>query len=421
MRLQRVAGSALLTGLALLAIGALTLRSAPNQVLDAQRTPLSCLVCGDVGGADVLLNLALFAPLGFGLAGLGRSLRVTLLAAFLVSFSVELLQYTVIVGRDATLSDLLTNTAGAGLGWLVARRSRELLTPSRRTARTLAMVFTALWVAVFFVSAWALHAAPSAGTYWAQWAHDFPARGTFAGRVTRASLDGAALPDGPLPNTAGIRRRLASSAFDLSVDATSGRKWEDNAQIFGLANDEGDIFLEWRQKNRDYEFTMRSRAALLRLHSPELLLRDAAPDGPGHPITLRAEWRDGVITATAEAGGRITSRRLVLSPSSNWSFVWPWARDLGARTSLIGTAWLGATVMLLGFWAAAEGRQGGGAEGRGWVGVLCLIVIAGALGAGPMLFGLQRTSAADWMAAALGAVLGCAVGYMPSARRASGP
>ncbi len=411
----------MLTGLALLAIGALTLRSAPNQVLEAQRTPISCLVCGDVGGADVLLNIALFAPLGIGLAGLRRSLRATLIAAFLISFSVELLQYTVIVGRDATLSDLVTNTAGAGLGWLLARHRRELLAPTRRTAQTLAMIYATAWVALFLASAWALHAAPSAGSYWGQWAHDFPARGTFAGHVKRASLDGIALPDGPLPNTPDVRRRLASSAFELSVDAASGRKWEDNAQIFGLANDEGDIFVEWRQKNRDYEFTMRSRAALLRLHSPELLLRDAAPENPGAPVSLRAEWRDGAITATAQTGGRITSRRLVLAPSGNWSFVWPWARDLGAGTPLIGAAWLGTTVVLLGFWAGAERRKDGTAGARGRTGSVCLLVVAAVLAVGPGMFGLQHTRAADWVAAALGTALGLGLGYMPSARSASGP
>ena len=100
MNLQRVAPAATLTAVALLAIGALTLRSAPSQILDAQRTPLDCLVCGDVGGADVLLNVALFVPLGIGLAGLRRSLPFTIAAAFLLSFSIELLQYTVIVGRD---------------------------------------------------------------------------------------------------------------------------------------------------------------------------------------------------------------------------------------------------------------------------------------------------------------------------------
>ena len=63
MKLQRVAGSAALTGVALVTIATLTLRSAPAQVLDAQRTPLTCLVCGDVGGADLLLNIALFMPL----------------------------------------------------------------------------------------------------------------------------------------------------------------------------------------------------------------------------------------------------------------------------------------------------------------------------------------------------------------------
>ena len=416
MNLQRVAPGAALTAVGLLAIGVLTLRSAPNQILDAQRTPLDCLVCGDVGGADVLLNLALFIPLGAGLAGLRRSLPFTIAAAFLVSLSVELLQYTVVVGRDASLSDLLTNTAGGAAGWALANSSRRFLAPGRRAALRLALAATAIWLAACVLSLWALHPAPPAGRYWGQWAHDFGGRGTFAGKVRRASLDGRPLPDGPLAATPAIRRGLASGEFDLAIEATSGRRWEDNAQIFGLANDAGDIFLEWRQKGGDYEFTLRSRAALLRFHSPELLLPGAAPDRPGVPVRLRTTWHAGVITATAEAAGRTTARRVVLAPSGNWAFVWPWRRDRGPATEAVGAAWLGVTLIVIGFWA---GRAAGGGTR---VAFICAGGVALALGGGPALFGPQATSAADWIAAALGMALGYSLGrYMPSARSASGP
>jgi hypothetical protein len=367
-----------------------------------------------VGGADVLLNLALFVPLGMGLAGLRRSLGFTVAAAFLVSLTVELLQYTVIVGRDATLSDLVTNTAGGAAGWLLATSSARLLTPDRRLAVRLTLAATAIWLVVYLISAWALHAAPPGGGYWGQWAHDFPARGTFAGKVLSAALDGRPLPDRPLVATPDIRARIASSDFDLTVQATSGRTWEDNAQIFGLANDAGNIFLEWRQKGRDYEFTLRSRTALLRLHSPELLLPGAAPEEPGLPVRLTASWHGGVITASGEAAGRTTTRRLALAPSGNWTFVWPWRRDRGDATAPIGAAWLAVTLVAIGFWA------GRGGEGRS--GVLAGAVIALALAAGPALFGLQATSAADWIAAALGMALGFGLGrYMPRARSALGP
>jgi len=422
MKLQRVAGPAALTGVALVAIATLTLRPAPAQILDAQRTPLDCLVCGDVGGADVLLNIALFVPLGLGLFGLRRSLRFTVTAALMLSLSIELLQYTVVIGRDATLSDVLTNTAGGALGWLLGAFGLRLLAPSRRAAAILAGAATLAWIVAYAVSAWALHPAPSGGSYWGQWNHDFPDRGTFAGRVSLAELDGVALPDGPIQRTAVLRRRLASGGFDLVVRATSGRAEEDNAQIFGLANDEGDIFLEWRQKDRDYEFTMRGRAALLRFHSPELLLRGAAPGRPGAPVTLDVSWHDGVITASAASVGRVTTRVLVLAPSVSWTFVWPWNRDRGGAMKATGAAWLGISVLMIGFWAGTERRKGAAAEGWGWPGLLCGAVIAAVLLMGPAVAGLQPTSAADWAGAALGFLFGSlARRYMPRARSASGP
>jgi hypothetical protein len=125
-----------------------------------------------------------------------------------------------------------------------------------------------------------------------------------------------------------------------------------------------------------------------------------------------------VITASAETAGRTATRRLVLAPSGNWSFVWPWRRDRGPATEAVGSAWLGMTLIVIGFWA---GRAADGAGGWSIVPV-CGAAVALALAAVPALFGLQTTSAADWIAAALGMALGYTLGrYMPRARSASGP
>ena len=91
-----------------------------------------------------------------------------------------------------------------------------------------------------------------------------------------------------------------------------------------------------------------------------------------------------------------------------------WAKpsgDLGSRTASVGSVWLGASLLLVGFWAAAS---------RGAVGAAGVAAVLLLLAFAPPAFGLQRTSAADWIAAALGLVLGAAA-YMPRARRASGP
>jgi hypothetical protein len=47
--------------LSAVAVGIATLQPAPEMADRAARTPVSCLVCGELGGIDVVLNLLLFA------------------------------------------------------------------------------------------------------------------------------------------------------------------------------------------------------------------------------------------------------------------------------------------------------------------------------------------------------------------------
>src|SRR5713101_9526749 len=104
---QRRAGLAL-TAAALAVIAVATLVPQPSEAPSVAQIPIWCLVCGQFGTIDALLNVALFAPLGAGLLLLGLPLRRAVLIGAALSLAIETTQYFAIAGRDASLGDLLT-------------------------------------------------------------------------------------------------------------------------------------------------------------------------------------------------------------------------------------------------------------------------------------------------------------------------
>ena len=95
--------------------------SANGLVLDAgvNLVPLAGIV-GDAKNAA--LNVLLFVPLGILLPVLWREFRSfprTALAGLLLSLGIEILQ--IFTFRYTDVNDLLTNTAGAALGFLIAK------------------------------------------------------------------------------------------------------------------------------------------------------------------------------------------------------------------------------------------------------------------------------------------------------------
>ena len=71
---------------------------------------------------NALLNVALFLPLGFLLPLLWthfRAIKNTVRFGFGLSLTIELLQ--ILVGRATDINDLITNTLGAFLGFLLAK------------------------------------------------------------------------------------------------------------------------------------------------------------------------------------------------------------------------------------------------------------------------------------------------------------
>jgi hypothetical protein len=122
------------------------------------------------GTRDAILNVLLFMPFGFGLAGLLRrcglsrlaTAAISLLAGALLSYGVELAQFF-IPGRDSGWEDILTNGSGSlagclflyicGLPLLRAVQSAEAAIERFSTGRNVAIVLACYFAVWFGVSA----------------------------------------------------------------------------------------------------------------------------------------------------------------------------------------------------------------------------------------------------------------------------
>ena len=119
-----------IVGTVVLAIIAATLVPSRNGPL----RPFSfCLICDFRWLADGVLNVGLFMPLGLAVGWHGRAFWKATLAGALLSTAIELMQM-VVPGRDPSIRDILSNTAGAALGAALVYRPRSWLFPTRRRA-----------------------------------------------------------------------------------------------------------------------------------------------------------------------------------------------------------------------------------------------------------------------------------------------
>lgn len=90
----------------------------------------------DSAGAalDAVKNVFVFLPIGMLLALIGWRLLATLGAALAVSLTIEVTQYVTNWGRTADINDVLTNVAGAALGWALVCAVRRGLARRRSLA-----------------------------------------------------------------------------------------------------------------------------------------------------------------------------------------------------------------------------------------------------------------------------------------------
>ena len=124
--------------------------------LSGNLIPLAGMVCGV---RSSIQNVFLFVPLGIFLPLLGRRYRRmkhALLFGFCMSLLIELLQ--IFTYRATDVNDLITNTAGAVLGFFLAQLLMRTIPAVRQLARdksNLLLVFGSAFVIMFFLQpAW---------------------------------------------------------------------------------------------------------------------------------------------------------------------------------------------------------------------------------------------------------------------------
>jgi hypothetical protein len=409
---------------AVVAIGCATLFPAPGEEPVGSHF---CLVCGTTGGVDVLLNILLFIPLGVGLALLGVPAGRAILLMFSLSTMIEIAQFTVIVGRDATLGDVLCNTIGGAVGFSAGLYGREWLQPRPRGAAFFVAAWGALWLAIQVISSLAFRVDIPESEYYGQLAPILGHYAVFSGSVTDARVGDLPIPDTIISDGRGVRRRLLGGATSaVSVEPSGSAAGV--APVLRVVDLRGRELVLLAQQTSDLLFGVRTSAAALRLRPPQFALSRAFPPQRirmTDTLVLSGRYISSEVTMQALTGPATKRSRVVipLTASLGWSLILPWQWYVRGTTleRLVSWLWVFVLVFPFGYWGALS-------KPRGQVGNR-FVFVAGLMGAAaiicvglyivPRLFGLASTPSREWLAVLAGVTVGIATGRVVGGGSAS--
>jgi VanZ like protein len=354
---------------------------------------LACVVCGERGIADVLVNVLLFLPFGAALAAAGVRPQRCVLGGALLSAGVEFAQLS-IPGRDPSLGDVVSNTVGSGLGAVLVATAPYWLLPPRAQAARLSWAAALAAAALGYATGWLLTPTLPQAHYFSLWTPNLGHLEWYRGHVRDAMIGEVRIPAGPIANSAAVRELLLSpQGFSLHVRAIAGPRTAELGALVAVYDEHGREILLLGPERDDLVFRLRTRATALRLDQPDLRLPDVLRAvAPGDPLDVTVLGRRGRYSMTVGSSG---GAGLGFTVGSGWAvLMYPEALPAWLK-ALLSLAWVGAMWVPAGFWART--RQ------DGWV-------TAGALTAGllavPAITPLCATPILQWGAAGLGALAG---------------
>jgi len=232
---------------------------------------VACILCGDRGASDLLLNVVLFLPLGAALANAGVSPLRALLIGLVFASAIEVAQ-VLLPGRSPTLRDVVTNGAGAWLGALMMIHVGRWLSGGQYATRRL-WGATVLVLATVMATGWLLRPAPTSAQYWSQFAPRLGSLGFWDGTVHEAVVVGSApIEHGRFPSER-IVRDLHRAPIRVSV--TAGSRPDRISPIFALADDDQHHILMISQQDDDIVVRTYRRTSALRLDTPDIRFLNA--------------------------------------------------------------------------------------------------------------------------------------------------
>jgi hypothetical protein len=307
-----------------------------------------CLLCGDLGGVDILQNLGLFFPLGVLLVLGGNGVRRVVPIAFLFSLSIELLQFWVISGRDGAVSDVLSNSLGALVGGWMTRRRALLLTPPVTRSSQLAAGWSAVTVGVLLAIAVALQPSSPRFEAYVQFVPQRSFWDTFTGRLIDARLQGRPVSLGLMDSHDVRYRALVTGRYGAEITVSNVQRTERFSPVFRIGNRKGEMFF-LGQHHLDAVFRPRLRASDVGLRSPFFALGEALAEGR-NPVRFSGTLAPGSVSLHASAGDRARERRVALSPSMGWALLFPFETALSGHELLLGALWLALLAFPAGYW-----------------------------------------------------------------------
>jgi VanZ family protein len=343
--------------------------------------------------ADILLNVALFAPFGAALGRRGRSAAGALVIGALLSGAIEIGQLWV-PGRVASLEDVLSNTVGTIAGWALWRTARIWVRPGPQVAGWLALAAAAVASAVLGVTGLLLEPSFPPTRYFGGWTHEFGHLRVYRGQVLEASLGGSGVPPGPISHSQELRNRLIARET-LRVRAVAGPPVAGLAPLLSIHDEHQHEVLLLGPDKEDLVYRFRTRAAAWGFDSPELRVPGAMRGiHAGEPLmVVVAPQRNGYcieVNRTVTCGIGFTS-------GSGWTLLL-YGQGLPPWTAgFLNPLWMAGLVFPVGYWTRAR-----------WECCLAVTLLAAALLLLPGVTGLVPTPPGE-LAAALAALLGGAL------------
>ena len=417
-----------MTIVAVLLIAMATLPPAPGNPIEPR---WQCLVCGSTGMTDVVVNVVMFLPYGVGLAMARTRPRVAIPLIIATTFAIELLQYRVIVGRDGTLSDVITNSVGGIAGFLAAARWQWWMFASARTSAGLALTVLAAWVATLSASAVAFQVTSQLHGATARLAPVISPFPHFTGRIHAASLDGTPLADHDVTRP----DRDWSRGHVLEASITTNDSVTGPSPILQLGQETTDQ-MSLVQQRTDLFGRVRLRASDWRLVVPAIELPNAFASA-GDPTRVRVRVREREVTVGVTSPNVSDSVVVELAPTLGWSLLVPIGRSVGPLFRWLSALWVSGLLIPLGFWSgqlavsdaqaaslvgvsAGIAREGAGGRPGGRVrrqALLAALILAGAVASIPVVrwaSGAAATHWSEWAAVTLGLGVGAWAGIAAS-------
>jgi hypothetical protein len=334
-----------------------------------------CVLCASASAANLVRNIILFLPLGFFAFGVRPGVWAVTLAGALVSGSVELLQ-AFVPGRNPLLADLLANTAGAGLGGMIAASLPAWLPPARAPRPLLAGVLAFVVVAAA-APAWLLTPAPPREALFSQWNHSMGRFGEYDGAVLDARIGGLSVPPGRIPDDGDAAGRfLAGDTVRIRLEggtAVSGARGL--LRILSASDDRELVALA--VAGTDVRASTRYRADAVGLARPRVLAPEIlAGTGPGDTVVLTLRLGDDGGLQVAGPGGEWDGAGN--DPSMGWSLLYFPQRTGPRGRAALGFLWCAALLFVPAFLVA--GRAAASVAGS-----TLLLILAGTPAAAPFL------------------------------------